>query len=240
MKMNRRELLAALAVSGSGLLAQEPAGVESSLYTPKAHRVEERAFLHDFMDEYPFVELVTASPTLRITHIPVMLDRTAGAYGKICGHVARQNPQSQTLDGRHPGVIVFRGPDGYISPTWLADKNVVPTWNFAVVHATGRPRAITDKTSLHTMLAKLIAKFESDQAAGYDFAKLPDSYVSSLMGGLVGFEMEIESLEGKFKLGQEHSEGDKQSLLEHLRQAARRERSLADLSASFYKRSSPK
>jgi transcriptional regulator len=240
MKMNRRELLAALAVSGSGLLAQEPAGVEPSLYTPRAHRVEERAFLHDFMDEYPFVDLITAAPTLRVTHIPVILDRTAGAYGKICGHVARQNPQSRTLDGRQAGVIVFHGPDGYISPTWLADKNVVPTWNFAVVHATGRPRAITDKTSLHAMLARLIAKFESDQASGYDFSKLPDSYVASLMSGIVGFEMEIEALEGKFKLGQEHSEGDKQSVLEHLRQAAQRQRSLADFSAAFYRRSSPK
>ena len=170
----------------------------------------------------------------------MILDRTAGAYGKISGHVARQNPQSQTFDGRQAGVVVFRGPHGYISPTWYADKNVVPTWNFAVVHARGRPRAITEKATLHAMLAKLIAKFESYEASGYDFSKLPDSYVSSLMGGIVGFEMEIESLEGKFKLGQEHGEGDKQSVLEHLRQAARRERSLADFSAGFYMRSSPK
>ena len=90
------------------------------------------------------------------------------------------------------------------------------------------------------MLARLIAKFESDQASGYDFSKLPDSYVASLMSGIVGFEMEIEALEGKFKLGQEHSEGDKQSVLEHLRQAAQRQRSLADFSAAFYRRSSPK
>jgi transcriptional regulator len=240
MKMNRRELLAALAASGSGLLAQEPAGAEPSLYTPKAHLVEDRTFLHDFMDEYPFVDLVTASPTLRITHIPVMLDRTAGAYGKICGHIARQNPQSQTFDGHHAGVIVFRGPHGYISPTWYANADVVPTWNFAVVHATGRPRAILDKSTLRDLLGRLIAKFESDPASGYDFSKLPDSYVSSMLGGIVGFEMQIETLEGKFKLGQERSDADRQSVLEHLRRAARRERSLYDLSASFYRRSPQK
>ena len=189
------------------------------------------------MDEYPFVDLVTSSPTLRITHIPVFLDRTTGAYGKICGHVSRQNPQSQTFDGQHTGVIVFRGPHGYISPTWYGKTDTVPTWNFAVIHATGRPNSITDKPALHELLARLIDKFESYQGSGYDFSKLPDSYVSSLMGGIVGFEMQIESLEGKFKLGQERSDVDKENLLEHLHHPSRQERSIYDFTASFYKRS---
>jgi len=237
MKINRREMMAALAAGGSGLLAQESAGIDATLYIPKAHLVEDRKLLQDFMDEYSFVDLVTPSPTLRITHIPVLLDRTAGDHGRIMGHVSRQNPQSQTFDGRHTGVVVFRGPHGYISPTWYAKPDVVPTWNFAVVHATGWPRAITEKAALHDLLAKLIDKFESYQRSGYDFSKLPDSYVSSMLGGIVGFEMQIESLEGKFKLGQDRSDADKQGVLEHLRQAAPRERSLHDLSASFYKNS---
>ena len=138
MKINRRTMLASLAAgSGASLLAQEPARIDPTLYIPKAHRVEDLKLLHDFMDEYAFVDLVTSAPTLRITHIPVILDRTAGTYGKIMGHVSRQNPQSQAFDGRQTGVIVFRGPHGYISPTWYAKKEAVPTWNFAVVHATG-------------------------------------------------------------------------------------------------------
>ena len=240
MKINRRKMLAALAGGGSSLLAQEPARIDPTLYIPKAQLVEDRKLLHDFMDEYSFVDLITSSPTLRITHIPVILDRTAGAYGKISGHVSRQNPQNETFDGHHTGVIVFRGPHGYISPTWYAKTDVVPTWNFAVVHATGRPSAITEKATLHDLLARFIDKFETYQGSSYDFSKLPDSFVSSLMGGIVGFEMQIESLEGKFKLGQERSDADKQGVLEHLRQAARRERSLYDLSASFYKSSQQK
>jgi transcriptional regulator len=236
MKINRRRMLAALATSGSSLLAEEPAKIDSSLYIPKAQLVEDRKLLHDFMDEYSFVDLVTSSPTLRITHIPVIVDRTVGTYGKIFGHVSRQNPQSQTFDGHHRALIVFRGPHGYISPTWYAKKEVVPTWNFAVVHATGRPSAITEKIALHNLLARLIDKFESYQGSGYDFSKLPESYVSSMMAGIAGFEMQIESLEAKFKLGQDRSDVDKQGILEHLRQTERRERSLYDLSASFYKR----
>jgi transcriptional regulator len=235
MKINRRLMLATLAAGSPSLLGQELAGIDPSLYIPKAHRVEDLQFLHDFMDEYSFVDLVTSSPTLRITHIPVLLDRAAGGYGKIFGHIARQNPQSQTFDGRQTCVIVFRGPHGYISPTWYAKKDVVPTWNFAVVHATGRPRAVAEKTALHTLLARLIDKYEKYQGSGYDFSKLPESYVSSLMKGLVGFEMQIELLEGKFKLGQDWSGAVQQAVLEHLRQTARQERSLQDLSATFYK-----
>jgi transcriptional regulator len=238
MKINRRTMLASLAAC-SRLLAQEPAKNDPTLYIPKAHRVEDLKLLHDFMDEYAFVDVVTSVPTLRITHIPVILDRTAGTNGKILGHVSRQNPQSQAFDGRQTGVIVFRGPHGYISPTLYAKKESVPTWNFAVVHVTGRPSAITDKPALHKLLGRLIEKFESYERSGYDFSKLPESYVSPMLGGIVGFEMLIESLEGKFKLGQERSDADKQGLLEHLSQAKRRERSLYDLTASFYKRSQP-
>lgn len=233
MKIKRRVLLAGLAGSGASLEAQEPGS--GSLYIPKAQRVEDRKFLHDFMDEFSFVELVTATPALRITHIPVFLDRTVGAYGKIYGHLSRQNPQSQTLDGRHSAVIVFRGPHSYISPTWYAKTEAVPTWNFAVVHASGRPQAVTEWNALLDLLTRLIAKYENHRASTYSFATLPDGYKSRLMAGIVGFEMEIESLEGKFKLGQEGSETDRQRLLRNL-ETARRERSLYDLTSSFYRR----
>lgn len=226
-----------MAAGSSTLLGHEPGAAGETLYVPNAHRVEDRQFLYDFMNEYSFVDLVTASPSLRITHIPVILELTADGSGKILGHVSRHNPQSQTFDGRHAAVIVFRGPDGYISPTWYSKTDVVPTWNFAVVHATGRLMAITEKSSLHALLARLIEKFENYDSSGYDFSKLPEDYVSSMMTGIVGFEMQIESLEGKFKLGQERSEADKQGILEHLRRPGRRERSLYELTASFYRRS---
>ena len=228
-----------MAACGSRLLAQEPKQIDATLYIPKAHRVEDLKLLHDFMDEYAFVDLITSAPVLRITHIPVILDRTAGIYGKIFGHVSRQNPQSQAFDGRQPGVIVFRGPHGYISPMWYAKKEAVPTWNFAVVHATGRPAAITDKAALRSLLGRLIERFESDESSGYDFSKLSESTVTPMLGGIVGFEMQIEFLEGKFKLGQERSDAYKQGLLEHLGHAKRRERSLQDLTTSFYKSSQP-
>ena len=233
--MKRRDLLAGLALAGAKAKAQSPPA--ESLYIPKAHLVEDRRFLHDFMEEFSFVDLVTAAPTPRITHIPVWLDREAGAYGTLHGHLSRQNPQNRTFDGSQSAVAVFRGPQGYISPEWYAKTDVVPTWNFAVVHATGKLRAVTEKKQLHELLARLIAKFERYEGTGYDFSRLPDSYTSPMMGGIIGFEMEIEQLEGKFKLGQERSPADRESLLKHL-ESARPARSLREFTAAFYKRQS--
>jgi transcriptional regulator len=182
--MKRRDLLTGLALAGLDAKSQTRAGADPSLYIPKPQLVDDRKFLHDFMDEFAFVDLVTVAPTLRITHIPVSLDRTAGAYGTIHGHISRQNPQSATFDGRQTGVIVFHGPHGYISPTWYAGAgNVVPTWNFAVVHATGKLRPVDGKKELNDLLAKLIAKFESYEGTSYDFAKIDDNYKYGLMGG---------------------------------------------------------
>lgn len=230
--MNRRDILACLAATGIGVEAQEPA--PESLYIPKPHLVEDRKLLHGFMEEFPFVDLVTAAPTIRITHIPSLLDRAAGPYGTIRGHIARHNPQSATFDGRQNAVIVFRGPHSYISPTWYTKTEVVPTWNFAVVHASGKLKPIAEKKQLHDLLATLIDKFEYDKS-GYDFSKLPMSYKYGMIENIIGFEMEIETLEGKFKLGQERSEADKAGVLKNL-PLAKQPRSIAEFTADFYKR----
>jgi len=230
--MNRRHLLFALAAAGLDLDAQEPPS--GSLYIPKPHLVEDRKFLHDFIDEFSFADLVTASPAIRITHIPTVLHRAGGTYGTIFGHVSRNNIQNKCFDGVQPAVIVFRGPHSYISPNWYTKPDAVPTWNFSVVHASGRLKAITDPAELHDRLAELIAKFEGPGSA-YDFAKLPASYVNGMLGGIVGFEMRIELLEGKFKLGQERSEADKQAIVKNL-QTAKQPRSIAEFTAEFYKR----
>jgi transcriptional regulator len=162
----------------------------------------------------------------------VILDRGAGAYGTIYGHISRQNPQSATFDGKHSAVIVFRGPHSYISPTWYAKTDVVPTWNFGVVHASGKLQPVAEKKPLHDLLARLIRKFEN---SAYDFNKLPDTYTSGLMTGIIGFELAVERLEGKFKLGQERSDVDKEGVLRNLR-SAKPARSMAELTASFYER----
>ena len=243
IEMNRRAVLlglfSAAAIAGEDDIdAQEPSGPpDPSLYIPKAHVVDELKFLHDFMEEFSFVMLVTATPTLRITHIPSILDRTQGRFGTLRGHISAQNAQKAAFDGTHQAVIVFRGPQGYISPTWYATQaSVVPTWNFGVVHASGRPRPITDKAKTYDLLATLIRR--NEQRVGsteYDFAAQPREYVDRMMQGISPFEMEIQAIEGKFKLGLERSEGDRNGVVALLARGEYKERSLHDLTQAFYK-----
>ena len=234
--MKRRDLLSGLAMAGMEPEAQQHS--PESLYIPKPHLVEDRKLLHDFMDEFPFADLVTSSPALRITHIPVFLDRDLGRYGRIYGHISRQNPQGKAFDSRQSGVAVFHGPHSYISPNWFSKAGAGPTWNFAVVHATGNLNPITDKKALHDLLARLVGKFEDHEKSKYDFAKLPEADTYGRMDRLIGFEMEIELLEGKFKLGQQASAADQQRLLRNL-QSASPGRSMYQFTADFYKRSKP-
>ena len=230
--MNRRDLIAG-ATAGAFVAAAGAPAEHETLYIPQAHRVEDLKLLHDTMDEFSFIELVTTTPTLRISHIPVWLDRKAGRYGTLYGHVAKQNPQHDAFDGRSTAVAVFRGPHHYISPSWYENPKTVPTWNFSAVHASGRLDPITGE-KLYELLTTLVSRSESHYTGGqYKLDSLPRDFVSNLMLAIVGFRMEIESLEGKFKLGQERSEADRTSIVSHLR-AAPAESPVGEYTARFY------
>jgi transcriptional regulator len=234
--MKRRELIAGLAGAATAAATGSPEPSTETLYIPDAHRIEDLALLQELMDEYPFAELITTAPTLRITHIPVWLDRGAGKFGTLYGHVAKHNTQNETIDGHSNAVIVFHGPHAYISPSWYENPKAVPTWNFATVHASGKPQPVTAEADLYKLLGTLIARSENRYAkSNYDFDALPRSFTSSLMQGIVGFRMPVESLEGKFKLGQERSEKDKASIVSHLK-ASPGDRPIGEYTAAIYER----
>ena len=120
--MDRRELLFGL-LAGTTLLGggaaegtEQGSAPDPSVYIPVAHLVEDRAFLHGFMDEFSFVDLVTTTPTLRVTHIPSVLDRTKGKFGTIFGHISALNDQKKAITGGERAVVVFRRPHSYVSP----------------------------------------------------------------------------------------------------------------------------
>lgn len=232
--MNRREMIAGMSAAAAASASPAPEG--ETLYIPQAHRVEDLALLHDTMDEFPFVDLITTAPALRITHIPVWLDRKEGKYGTLFGHVAKNNPQAAALDGRNTAVLVFHGPHAYISAGWYENSRSVPTWNFATVHATGKPQPVTEEGPFYKLLATLIQRSEDKYAkSGYQFEALPRSYVNGMTQGIVGFRLPIELLEGKFKLGQERSDKDRGSIVSHLKTEPA-EPSIADFTARFYER----
>jgi len=231
--MDRRSFLA----SGSAF-ALWNAEAADSVYIPSQHRVEDLTVMQSLMDEFAFASLITSGPDLRCTHLPVLLDKGVGKYGRLVGHVAKNNPQHQLFDGKHSALIVFQGPHRYISPAWYdAAKSAVPTWNFAVVHCSGKPQAFQDDAKAAKLLERLVGKFEAydGDESRWSFSKLPDSYLKGMRTGIVPFEMEIESIEGKFKLGQERNAKDRAGVLAGL-EKAKPERNLREFTAEHYRR----
>jgi transcriptional regulator len=136
-----------------------------------------------------------------------------------------------------PVTIVFRGPHGYISPNWYQSKNAVPTWNFATVHVTGTPHRIESDAELAAGLKRLVGQNESRYGGGgrWSFDELPDSYLKGMRAGVVGYEMAIERVEGKFKLGHERKEEDRAGVLTGLAKSPK-ERDLPAFTRAYYQR----
>lgn len=172
-----------------------------TLYVPSHFRVEDRDGLVAFMRAHAFATLVSsAAEGLHVSHVPILVD-TFGDKVLLRGHVARANTQWETLEDATHAMAIFHGPHAYVSPTWYATHPSVPTWNYAVVHAHGKAR-ITDEAELHEIVTELSAVYEAGNSPPWKLSEQPAAYVSSMLGMIVGFELEVERIEGKFKLSQ--------------------------------------
>ena len=172
-----------------------------TLYIPQHFRVEDRELLVDFMRSHAFATLVSSGAAgLDVSHVPLLVDMD-GETMRLRGHVARGNAQWESIEGARDVTAIFHGPHAYVSPTWYVTHPSVPTWNYAVVHAEGRAR-LTDEAELHQIVMELSAKYEAGNTPPWKMSELPAAYVSSMLGMIVGFEIEVARVEGKFKLSQ--------------------------------------
>ena len=172
-----------------------------TLYIPPHFRVEERERLAGFMRAHAFATLVSSGEAgLHVSHVPLLVDLD-GETMRLRGHVARASPHWQALEAARDVAAIFHGPHAYVSPTWYAAHPSVPTWNYAVVHAHGAAR-LTDEAELHEIVMELSAKYEAGNTPPWKMSDLPAAYVSSMLAMIVGFEIEVARLEGKFKLSQ--------------------------------------
>ena len=183
------------------------------MYTPPAFAEPDQSILFDFIESHPLGTLVTSAPGgtgLHATHLPLLLDRTRGAHGVLQGHVARANPHSTSA--AREALVIFAGPDAYISPSWYPSKQehgrVVPTWNYVAVHATGAFRSIDDADFLRRHLEALTARHEAGRARPWGLGDAPAGYIERIMTDIVGVEVEIARLEGKWKMSQNRPAAD--------------------------------
>ena len=186
------------------------------MYIPKSFAENDRAVLHAFMRENNFAALVTQHDgELLASHVPFMLDTTRTENGVLVAHLARANPQWKHLVGHTEVMVLFQGTHAYISPTWYEEHPSVPTWNYAVVHAYGRPRLIEDGVQMRMMLRALVDTHEQPRMPAWEM-DVPEDYMQKMMQAIVAFEIPIERLEGKYKLSQNRSEADQQHVIDAL------------------------
>lgn len=185
------------------------------MYLPK-HLEETRLdVLHALVRKHPLGTWVSAEDEgLNVNHIPFLLDASRGDHGTIVGHVARANPVwKSTAAVTVPDVVVFRGPQAYITPSWYPSKHehgkAVPTWNYVVVTVHGRPKFIDDKAWLISHLRELTDTHEADQAAPWKIEDAPEEFTQKLADAIIGVEIPILRIEGKWKTSQNRPESDK-------------------------------
>jgi transcriptional regulator len=190
------------------------------MYIPRANREDRISVLHKLMEDQPFASLITmGSSGLFASHIPMVLEQSGGK-GQLRGHISRANPQWRDYTPSVQALAIFSGPQHYITPNWYLEKQesgkVVPTWNYVVVHAYGYLKIIEDGAWLLTHLASLTNIHEAASPVPWKIEDAPADYIASQVKGIVGLEMEVTRLEGKWKVSQNRSEQDRNGVAEGL------------------------
>ncbi len=188
------------------------------MYVPSHFAETDRDELHAHIRAYGFATLVSVRDGAPFaTHVPLLLDPARGPLGTLVGHVARANPHVDSIDGRTPALAIFQGPHAYVSPRWMSSDAAVPTWNYSVVHATGRPRVLEDPVAVRALLERMIETYEASAADPWRLARLPTPIADGLQRAIVAFELPIERLEGKCKFSQNKSAADRAGVIDGLR-----------------------
>ncbi|RQP24513.1 FMN-binding negative transcriptional regulator [Piscinibacter terrae] len=188
------------------------------MYTP-AHFDESRPeVLHALMREHPFGLLVTQSDAgLSANGIPFLFDAQRGPLGTLRAHVARGNPVWREARQDAESLVVFQGPQAYVSPSWYATKAqtgmVVPTWNYVMVQARGRLQVRDDPEWVLQLVSELTDRHEAPRDAPWKVADAPQGFTQGLLKAIVGLEIELASLEGKWKVSQNRPAADREGVI---------------------------
>jgi transcriptional regulator len=191
------------------------------VYRPPAFREDRRDVLHEAIRAHPLGTLVTAGPAGPVANVlPFSLQEREGD-AILSAHLAMANEQIAELRTGQPALIVFQGPQGYVSPSWHPTKRehgkAVPTWNYVIVQARGVPRVIDDAQWLLRQIGELTDAHEAGREEPWSVSDAPASYVEAMLKGIVGLEIPIDRLEGKWKVSQNQPEANRLGVAEGLR-----------------------
>jgi transcriptional regulator len=198
------------------------------VYIPRSFAEHDVPTIHGFMEANPLAAIVTGSSSdgLIATHLPLVLDRAAGPMGTLIGHFARANPHSRHLAGGPVGaLVIFTGPDSYISPEWYQTKKEtgrdVPTWNYVAIHVYATLHLRDDPAFLRAHLESLTHKHEDTREHPWHISDAPEEYIVQQMQAIVAIELPIDRLEGKWKMSQNRRDVDIAGVIEGLGKSAK-------------------
>ncbi|HEX9821999.1 MAG TPA: FMN-binding negative transcriptional regulator [Methylomirabilota bacterium] len=191
------------------------------MYLPRHFEETRVETLHALIRAHPLGALVTLTPGgLDANHIPFEVDPDPAPFGTLRGHVARANPVWREFAREAEALVLFQGPETYISPAWYPTKQetgrVVPTWNYAVVHAHGTPRFIEDRAWLRAFVERLTTRHESGRPHPWKMTDAPPEYIDTQLGAIVGLEIPIARLIGKWKVSQNRPAADRAGVVQGL------------------------
>ena len=203
-------------------------------YPGPSFREERVEVLHAAIRELAFGTLITnAGGDFAVSHLPFEVDAQPAPGGTLLGHIARYNPQWRDVDDRGiPALVIFQGPHAYVSPSWYPgkrdDPRQVPTWDYIAVHARGTLRVFHDGARLHDLLRRLVERNESSRPDPWKITDAPEDYLRDQMRYIVGLELRIEKLEGRYKLSQNRDAADQEGARAGLSRGNERERAVAE------------
>jgi transcriptional regulator len=186
------------------------------MYNPELYAMKDVPSLHEFMRQHSFATLITQHEGLPFaSHLPLMVNAGIGAQGALVGHMARNNPQWQDFAAGAEVLAIFHGPHAYVSGGWYEPNPMAaPTWNYMVVHARGRARILSEE-ELVQALHRLVDENEKGYPSPWKL-ELTQGLRERALPAIVGFEIELARIEGKFKLGQNRSEQDRRKVIAEL------------------------
>lgn len=192
------------------------------MYVNAQHRLKDPEAIHALMAAHPLGAWVChGREGLVANHLPLFLDRSRGPLGTLVGHIARANTVWSEIGPSTPSVVMFQGPQAYITPGWypgkLAHGKVVPTWNYVVAHAHGVARVVDSREGLLRILNRLTDIHEATQVAPWHVGDAPPAYIDKLLQAIVGIEIPIDRLEGKLKASQDEALPDRLGTVQGLR-----------------------
>jgi transcriptional regulator len=202
------------------------------MHNPASFRENSIEAMHDLLRANPLGMLITQGPQgLQASPIPFLLYTEDQTNGTLRAHMARANPQWRELDATDECLIIFQGTQGYVTPSWYPGKQEnpkqVPTWNYATVHAWGKARVIEDIGWLERQLSDLTYAQERQRPQPWAVTDAPRDYIATQMKAIIGFEIPIERIEGKWKMSQNKSDSDRQGVIAGMRAEQDPHRNLA-------------